>query len=187
MNRIPIELLRPHILLCLRVNDFLRLRLVSRDIFKAVTKASIPRLTEEDELYPRATLICTSECMVCSRRGRMEQKAVPYDDFPKRLFLYCRRVDCLTRTLASMMNLATEERRTLLYDCSHTKHHFDCPRSSGGTTPATCDKTWKHIDGKVRAEWCNYYEGSLSGACYYCKDVELPEEENFIKKQLSFY
>ena len=186
MNCIPTELIRPYILLCLRVKDFLCLRLVSRDIFNAVTKASIPRLTEKEHLYPRATLICSSECMVCGRRGRMEQKSVPYDDFPRRLFLYCRRVDCLTRTLASMINLATEERRTLLYDCSHTKHHFDCPRSSGGTTPATCDKTWKHIDGKVRAEWCHFYEDN-AGACYYCKDVELPDGVNFIKKQLSFY
>ena len=84
MNCIPTELIRPYILLCLRVKDFLCLRLVSRDIFNAVTKASIPRLTEKEHLYPRATLICTSECMVCGRRGRMEQKSVPYDDFPRR-------------------------------------------------------------------------------------------------------
>ena len=185
MKCIPEELLRSHVLLCLRLRDFLRLRLVSRSVFSAVTRASVPLLTVDEEVYPRATLLCTSECMVCERRGTMEQKAVHYDEYPKRLFIYCRRVDCFTRMLSSLMKLAREERRVLLYDCSHTKHHFACPRSSGGTTAATCSKGWSFVDGKVRAEWSEFYEDG--GACYYSKDVELPEEANFTKKQLSFY
>ena len=187
MNCIPTELIRPYILLCLPLKDFFRLRLVSKEIFKVVTKASMPRLTEEEELFPRATMLNTSHCMVCERiGGRMDQKAVPYDVYPRRLFVYCHRVDCFTRMLVSFMHLATEEGRTLLYDCSHTKHHFDCPRSSGGTTPATCDKGWTHLDEKVRAEWCVFYEND-AGACYYMKDVHLPERAPFLDKVLSFY
>ena len=76
----------------------------------------------------------------------MEQKAVPYDSYPRRLFTYCKRVDCFTKMLTSLMKLAEEENRILLYDTSHEKYHLDCPRSAGGTTPATCDRTWKWAD-----------------------------------------
>ena len=188
MERIPSELLRSHILLCLRVKEFLRFRLVSRAMFKAVTKACIPLLTEDEEVMPRATMINVSSCMFCERRGRMEQKAVPYDSYPRRLFTYCNRVDCFTKMLASLMKLAEEENRILLYDTSHEKYHLDCPRSAGGTTPATCDRTWKWADNKVRAEWAHYYENN-AGACYYTKDVELLPfgTSSFLNKVLSFY
>ena len=188
MNRIPTDLLRPHILLCLRLKDFFSLRLVSKDIFKAVTKASLPTLTEDEEVLPRATMINISSCMFCERRGRMQQKAIVYDDYPKRIFMYCNRVDCFTKMLASMISLGKEEKRLFLYDRSLTKYHFDCPRSNGGTTPATCTKQWKHLDGKVRAEWAVYYENN-AGACYYIKDVPLLPfgTSSFLNKTLSFY
>ena len=118
----------------------------------------------------------------------MEQKAVPYDSYPRRLFTYCKRVDCFTKMLTSLMKLAEEENRILLYDTSHEKYHFDCPRSAGGTTPATCDRTWKWADGKVRGEWAHFYEDN-AGACYYTKDVELLPfgTSSFLNKVLSFY
>ena len=68
MERIPSELLRSHILLCLRVKEFLRFRLVSRAMFKAVTKACIPLLTEDEEVMPRATMINVSSCMFCDEK-----------------------------------------------------------------------------------------------------------------------
>ena len=187
MNRIPTVLLRPHILLCLGLKEFFRLRLVSRDVFAVVTKASIPALREEDQVAPRACMVNMRMCMVCERVSgtRMCQKMVPYDTYPKRMFLYCQRVDCFTKMMASLLALTKEESRILLYDCSLTKHHFNCPRSAGGTTSAYCDKFWKHADGKVRAEWAVFYDNG--GACYYQKDVHLETQTDFTEKILSFY
>lgn len=187
MNRIPIVLIRSHILLCLTLKDFLRLRLVSKDVFAVVTKASVPKISEEEEFFPRATMLNTRVCMACERRGNMEQKSVPYDTYPRRVYIYCPRFDCFTKMLACFLQLTKEENRLLLYDCSWTEHHFDVYRSAGGTTPAKCSKRWKHLDGKVRAEWAHYYENN-AGACYYQKDVYMTgAPPPFLSKVLSFY
>ena len=191
MNRIPTVLIRSHILLCLELQDFFRLRLVSKDVFAVVTKASVPKISEQEEFFPRATMLNTRVCMACERVGRMEQKSVPYDTYPRRVYIYCRRFDCFTKMLACFLQLTKEENRLLLYDCSWTDYNFDVYRSAGGTTPATCSKKWKHLDGKVRAVWKQEYftdAGDCAGACYYHKDVFLAGIlPPFLNKVLSFY
>lgn len=191
MNRIPFVLMRSHILLCLKLKDFLQLRLVSREIFKVVTKASIPVISEDEEFFPRATMLNTRVCMACERVGRMEQKSVPYDTYPRRVYIYCRRFDCFTKMLACFLQLTKEENRLLLYDCSWTDYNFDVYRSAGGTTPAKCSKRWKHLDGKVRALWRQKYftdAGDCAGTCYYHKDVFIADIlPPFLSKVLSFY
>ena len=187
---IPPEIVYKHILLCLSVKEFLKIRLLSTDLFQFITKASLafPPITEEEEVAPRATMINMSVCMVCEKRGgAMDQKMIPYDQYPRRLYVYCNtNMQCFSRMIASIIQLSKEEQRTLLYDRSHTPYHFLCPRSNGSFTPATCQKYWCHPDNKIRGEWHVFFEDS-EGACYYQKDVLLSPVPSFTKKRLSFY
>ena len=200
MNNLPDDVLKYILSYIYLFDDFLAIRLackvvnsVSDDYYREIPLVHALQGGWEDGEFPHPPrrFICTTQCLFCDHGDTsdfFEQKIIWYDQFPRRVFVFCPTLQCRKAYTDSYSKLAARENKKLVLGTNRkfSQVLYYCPRSDGSKTLAVIPTKWMWNNNKVRCIWNDTNNPDLNQkfmhaqvALDYYKDVDL-KKENFV-------